>query len=101
MGSEIWNSEFPTQFRSRRRGSSYTDRHQLQNVWTSTALASGSWDEHTQQWNLTVRRDDVEEKISASYIVFAVGAGGQIPSSPQYPNMVHPLLRYGNICFIY
>ncbi|KAI9693499.1 MAG: hypothetical protein M1820_009235 [Bogoriella megaspora] len=56
------------------------------NIWQSTALLSGSWDANKHLWNLCIRRHEQESQLSCSYIVFAAGAGGQVPYMPVYAN---------------
>lgn len=60
------------------------------NVWCSTELLDGTWDEATRSWTLKIRRqeNDVEEEVTSSFVIMAVGAGGQIPHMPALPGRV-------------
>lgn len=59
-----------------------------QNLWTSTELKSGSWDDQQRRWTLLLARHGKEQIISAIHVVMAVGGGGQIPVMPSYPDKV-------------
>ncbi|GAM34193.1 hypothetical protein TCE0_015f01609 [Talaromyces pinophilus] len=62
------------------------------NIWLSTTLESGSWDELTKIWTLKLRRRHVDANISdiitvtSSHVVLAIGINSQIPSYPEYAN---------------
>ncbi|KKA21554.1 Flavin-containing monooxygenase [Rasamsonia emersonii CBS 393.64] len=59
------------------------------NVWLSTNLESGVWDESRKQWILNLRKrhanGDCLQSISCSHVVMAVGGGCQVPIMPSYP----------------
>ncbi|OQU93665.1 hypothetical protein CLAIMM_00145 [Cladophialophora immunda] len=58
------------------------------NIWLSTKMGSGSWDAAQNRWKIKLVRNGTEEvEITASHIIFAVGAGGQVPSMPRYPGL--------------
>ncbi|KAI9659393.1 MAG: hypothetical protein M1821_001651 [Bathelium mastoideum] len=56
------------------------------NIWQSTTVLSGSWDENKQEWSLKIRRHDRESFLTCSHIVFATGSGCQVPLIPTYKN---------------
>ncbi|KAL1970059.1 hypothetical protein VTN77DRAFT_6464 [Rasamsonia byssochlamydoides] len=59
------------------------------NVWLSTNLESGIWDESRKRWILQLgnRHADGDglQSISCSHVVMAVGGGCQVPIMPVYP----------------
>ncbi|OAX78966.1 hypothetical protein ACJ72_06720 [Emergomyces africanus] len=55
------------------------------NVRLSSQLVSGSWDKEGKKWNLVIRGQDREMRVSARHLVLATGAGGHIPISPTFP----------------
>ncbi|OAL23978.1 hypothetical protein AYO22_06002 [Fonsecaea multimorphosa] len=57
------------------------------NIWLSTKMHSGSWDAAKSKWRIKLLRNGTEVEITASHIIFAVGAGGQVPSMPRYPGL--------------
>jgi len=64
----------------------YADAMEL-NVWTGTALVSGSYDETKRRWNLTLRRADGGERVlHPRHLVFATGVSS-IPSIPDLPGL--------------
>ncbi|KIW17548.1 hypothetical protein PV08_04742 [Exophiala spinifera] len=56
------------------------------NIWLSTTVDSGSWDNQTQTYTLNIRRAGVESKVTAKHVVIATGAGSQTPVMPVLPN---------------
>ncbi|KAJ5174146.1 uncharacterized protein N7482_000023 [Penicillium canariense] len=56
------------------------------NVWLSTKLEKGKWIADREIWELEITKQGEPKSISASYIVFAVGAGSQVPVMPTYEN---------------
>lgn len=60
------------------------------NVWCSTALEGGTWDEGSKTWSLRVSsaNGSQERHVTCSFVVMAVGAGGQIPLMPDLPGKV-------------
>jgi cation diffusion facilitator CzcD-associated flavoprotein CzcO len=46
------------------------------NVWTSSGLEHGDWDEREQRWHLHVRRDGEQRVISPRHVVLATGIAG-------------------------
>lgn len=58
------------------------------NVWLSTSLLSGEWDEGRRAWTLTLDSNGRQKKVVSSFVVLAVGAGGQIPVLPDLPGKV-------------
>ncbi|MDO9707823.1 flavin-containing monooxygenase [Paracraurococcus lichenis] len=62
----------------------YVDALEL-NVWTSTELRSGGWDEAARRWEVTLRRADGTERVMRPrHLVFATGVSG-IPVMPRLP----------------
>ncbi|OAP55015.1 hypothetical protein AYL99_10715 [Fonsecaea erecta] len=59
------------------------------NIWLSTKMHSGSWDAAQNRWKIKLLRNGggEEVEVTASHIIFAVGAGGQVPSMPRYPGI--------------
>lgn len=55
-------------------------------VLTSTLLESASWDEESDGWILSMRRDDETLTMRARHVVIAVGNMGVAPQVPQYAN---------------
>lgn len=60
----------------------------FQNLWISTALERGSWDEEKAIWTLKLVRKGQVQHITARWVVLAVGGGSQVPLTPQYENEV-------------
>lgn len=58
------------------------------NVWLSSLLQSGQWDESRQKWTLHVKTDGVSREVASHFVILAVGAGGQVPSLPVLPGRV-------------
>jgi len=56
------------------------------NVWLSTNVESGSWDEERRLWTLNIGRNGSSQVLTCRHVVMAVGAGGQVPVMPQYPD---------------
>lgn len=59
-----------------------------QNIWFSTVLDTGTWDESEKLWNLNINCSGREETIRCRHVVMAVGSGGQDPIMPTYPGKV-------------
>lgn len=53
---------------------------------TSTALESAAWDEESDGWILTLRRDGETLTMKARHVVMAVGNMGVDPKHPEYAN---------------
>ncbi len=57
------------------------------NVWTSTELAGGAYDDAAQRWRITLRHADGNERIMRPlHLVFATGVSS-IPSLPKLPGL--------------
>jgi putative flavoprotein involved in K+ transport len=57
------------------------------NYWTDTALTSGSYDERTGHWTVTMKRSDGSERIlHPRHVVFATGVSA-IPVWPRIPGL--------------
>lgn len=54
------------------------------NIWLSTTLLAGEWDEGKEIWKLKISQKGQELTITSLFFVFAGGAGSQIPTSPIY-----------------
>lgn len=64
----------------------YADTMEL-NVWTGTEFTSGSYDEKSGTWSLTVRRNDGSERVlKPRHVIFATGVSA-IPIKPDLPGM--------------
>ncbi|KAK2805589.1 hypothetical protein FQN50_006104 [Emmonsiellopsis sp. PD_5] len=55
------------------------------NIWLSTSLTAGSWDENLNTWTLTVQRQNKVQLLTARHLVLATGPMGQVPISPSFP----------------
>jgi thioredoxin reductase len=55
------------------------------NIWFTTVLHTGSWDESEKLWTLRINHTGSEETITCRHVIMAVGAGGQDPIMPTYP----------------
>ncbi len=55
-------------------------------VWTSTTLASGSYDASKGAWTLDLVRDGVPTRVMPKHVVFATGVSA-IPVSPALPGL--------------
>lgn len=60
------------------------------NVALDTSLVSGSWNEKSRTWTLRVRLGATgqERDLECSFVLLAVGAGGQVPFTPSIPGRV-------------
>ncbi|KAF9770014.1 hypothetical protein IL306_012484 [Fusarium sp. DS 682] len=56
------------------------------NVWLSTTVVSGFWDEATRTYTLDIVKDGQSTQISARHVVIATGAGSQTPVMPNILN---------------
>ena len=65
------------------------------NVWTRTELASGSWDEAADCWDVLLRRaDGTERRMRPRHIVFANGVS-TTPIMPDLPGLESFAARCG------
>lgn len=66
---------------------SYADAMEL-NVWTSTEMAAGSYDETNGVWNVTLRnvKDGSERVVKPRHVIYATGVSA-IPIMPDLPGM--------------
>src|SRR5690606_5944468 len=64
----------------------YADAMEL-NVWTSTELESGSFDDHSQRWTARLLIEGGRQReVHPSHIILATGASG-LPYWPTIPGM--------------
>lgn len=56
------------------------------NIWLETRLLSGKWDESRKRWLLIIERGGEAETIETAHLVLAIGAGSQIPITPNFAN---------------
>ena len=57
------------------------------NVWTSTSVASGSYDETTQSWDITLSTaDGGTRRLRPRHVVFATGTSS-VPVTPKLPGL--------------
>ncbi|NOU07949.1 MAG: NAD(P)/FAD-dependent oxidoreductase [Hyphomicrobiaceae bacterium] len=57
------------------------------NVWTGTALEHGHYNEHTEQWELSLKRHDSSiRRVRPRHVVFATGVSA-IPAWPALPGL--------------
>lgn len=65
---------------------SYVESLEL-NFWTGTALESGSYDEASKQWNVTLKRTDGSTRVMhPRHLIFATGVSS-IPYFPKLPGL--------------
>ncbi len=66
---------------------SYAEAMEL-NVWTSTEMVSGSWDEAEKVWTITLRNvvDGSERVVKPRHVIYATGVSA-IPIMPNLPGM--------------
>lgn len=60
----------------------------VQNVWNSTTVESGTWDEEKRVYHVNIRRHGHVSTITAPHVVFATGAGSHTPVMPDLPGKV-------------
>ena len=60
-----------------------------QNIWLSSTVTSGQWDQKTGLYTLAVNRKDTPTVITAKHVVIATGAGSQTPVMPLLANKVN------------
>lgn len=58
------------------------------NISLDTKLLSGKWDDNQRKWTLNIQTGESLGVLTASYVVLAVGVGGQVPFLPQLPGRV-------------
>ena len=64
----------------------YADAMDL-NVWTSTALEAGSYDEQTGRWSIELSKSDgTTRSVKPHHLVFATGVSS-IPVTPEMPGL--------------
>ncbi|UKZ75723.1 hypothetical protein TrVFT333_003415 [Trichoderma virens FT-333] len=56
------------------------------NISLSTTLESGTWDIDRQLYTLSIKRNGATLRITAKHVVFATGAGSQVPLIPEWPD---------------
>ncbi len=56
------------------------------NIWTSTTLGGGRYDEGAGCWTLSVQRDGMERTLRPRHLVMATGVSG-IPNLPDIPTL--------------
>ncbi|KAH7011031.1 dimethylaniline monooxygenase (N-oxide forming) [Ilyonectria destructans] len=56
------------------------------NIWLSTTVESGSWDENSKTYTLNIWKNGQLSQITANHIVIATGAGSQTPVMPELPD---------------
>ena len=56
------------------------------NVRISTRVEKATWSEDSKTWTLHLNSPSNAQTITATHLILAVGAGGQTPNMPQYPN---------------
>ncbi|PVH98865.1 dimethylaniline monooxygenase (N-oxide forming) [Periconia macrospinosa] len=56
------------------------------NIWLSTTVDSGHWDNKTQTYTLNIRRMGKESQVTAKHVIIATGAGSHTPVMPMFPN---------------
>lgn len=54
------------------------------NIWFSTALVSGTWDNTQKLWALQINRSGKTETVLSHHVIMAAGGGGQLPIMPVY-----------------
>ena len=56
------------------------------NYWTGTELVDGAYDDATERWIVTLRRDGATQTMRPRHIVMATGVSG-IPNIPDIPSL--------------
>ncbi|KAG9502143.1 hypothetical protein J7337_004968 [Fusarium musae] len=56
------------------------------NIWLSTNVTSGSWDEDTRTYTLDIVKEGHLMQLSTRHVVIATGAGSQTPVFPNISN---------------
>ncbi|KAF4420527.1 dimethylaniline monooxygenase (N-oxide forming) [Fusarium acutatum] len=56
------------------------------NIWLSTNVTSGSWDEATRTYTLDIVKEGRPMQITTRHVVIATGAGSQTPVFPKISN---------------
>ncbi|MGV9870327.1 FAD-dependent oxidoreductase [Rhodococcus koreensis] len=64
----------------------YADAMEL-NVWNSTSLVAGDYDEDSNRWKLALVREGAEVTLYPKHLVFATGTVSGEPSIPQMPGL--------------
>ncbi|XHG08925.1 hypothetical protein AWENTII_012013 [Aspergillus wentii] len=62
----------------------WADRYSI-NIWQSTTLTSGTWNENEKKWTLHLRQPNARKTIQCAFVVMATGGGAQKPIMPHYP----------------
>lgn len=57
------------------------------NVWTSSEVTAGSYDEKARRWMITVARDGATTSIHPRHVVFATGSVSGKPFMPSMPGL--------------
>lgn len=57
------------------------------NVWTSSVVTAGSYDELAGRWTITVLRDGVEVSVRPRHVVFSTGGVSGKPFMPSMPGL--------------
>ncbi|KAF2091048.1 FAD/NAD(P)-binding domain-containing protein [Saccharata proteae CBS 121410] len=55
------------------------------NIWLSTTVEKADWNEEDSIWTVRMNRHGQKRTISGNHLIFAIGAGGQVPYTPDYP----------------
>ncbi|KAK5013957.1 hypothetical protein LTR60_003336, partial [Cryomyces antarcticus] len=58
------------------------------NVSLSTSVESASWNDEDRSWTVNLDQGGEQRSLRARHLVLAIGAGGQVPKMPEYPNRV-------------
>ena len=68
------------------RGSEdYVEKYDLR-VWTSAHVKSATWNEKDRHWIIPLQRSGNDITLTARHMIFAIGAGGQSPKMPSFPD---------------
>jgi putative flavoprotein involved in K+ transport len=57
------------------------------NVWTSSRLVGGDFDEDSRQWTITVDRDGTPRTLRPQHVVICTGSVSGIPNLPSLPGL--------------
>ncbi|KAK5166750.1 hypothetical protein LTR04_000461 [Oleoguttula sp. CCFEE 6159] len=84
----IWPSEDPyfLEGKDLARGfQNFVNRYGI-NVSLSTSVESASWNDEDRSWTVNLDQGGEQRSLRARHLVLAIGAGGQVPKMPEYPN---------------
>jgi cation diffusion facilitator CzcD-associated flavoprotein CzcO len=84
----VWGSEYPYHLSISDLEEGYQKYVQMYDldVWLSTLLEKASWNSKERNWTLQISRIGRKSIIQTKHLVLAIGAGGQVPKTPELSN---------------